>query len=380
MEDLALLLDRFLDFKRTGQFKYFDVDDILSLIEYFTDTDDAENLNSAIDLAYELYPDNLELKIKICGTIVYLEDYETAIKLLEEIEVQGNKEVDLLYIECLCELSRKDEALDFLKQLREEGALYVEDVVVYLACILNDIDEYRNFAYDFIIENIKTYPDNFELQIELCHNFELQGKIREALDKCDELLDTDSYSAEVWFMKGRLYATCSDFVKAVEALDYAQSSSSGIEELDELTYEILLLKAQCFCKNENYYKAIDVYEELLSMEDIDKSQIEPLLAESLINVEEYERAFYVLKNHISDPDYENSISVSGNYILCCLETDRNEEALEELNEALKLFHRNIIDYIASIYLLQSNIYDMENDSDVEKYLVDNLVNSNLHVN
>jgi tetratricopeptide (TPR) repeat protein len=381
MEDIELLLDRFLDFKNNGQSKYFDADDIISLIDYFTETDDLENLQIAIDLGYELHPDNMEFKFQICKTLASLGDYETAIKMLEENEVEGDRETDLLYIECLCELDLKDDAINFIAGLAEEESPYLEEAIEHMACVLNDIDESILFAYRFILDYMQVYPDNKILKTELCFNLELQGRIKEAMTKCNELLQSNLYSVELWFMKGRLYATCCDYGNAVEAFDYALSCIETGNE--EMKYEILMLKANCFQKNENYYSAVSVYEEMMAMEDVDIPEIVSHLSECLIKVDDYEEAYQILKGNLESEDFDVMATNIGHFIFCCVMTNRRNEAIDALCDVIASLPRDIIiENLTSIIALQSdlnNIVREDGDEDRQE-LVKSFINSNLHVN
>ncbi|MDR3267003.1 MAG: hypothetical protein LBT24_05470 [Tannerella sp.] len=387
MEDIELLLDRFLEFRNNGQSKYFDADDIVSLIDYFTETDDMENLQIAIDLGYDLHPDNMDFKLQICKTLVSLGDYETAMKMIEDNDVEGEKEVDWLYIECLCELGLKDDVINFITILAEEEIPYLEEAIEHTASVLNDIDEYILFAYQFITEHLQVYPDNKILKKELCYNLELQGRIREAMTKCKELLQSNLYSIELWFMKGRLYATCCDYGNAVEALDYALScidiDTDNEDMKDEMKYEILMQKAGCFQKNENYYSAISVYEEMMTMEDIDIQEVVSHISECLIKVDDYEKAYQILKDNLKSEDFEIMATNIGHFIFCCVMTNRRNEAIDVLCDVIASLPRDlIIENLTSIIALQSDINDIAKDDGNEdrQELVRSFINSNLHVN
>jgi tetratricopeptide (TPR) repeat protein len=375
-----------LDFKNNGQNKYFDSDDIISLIDYFTEIDDIENLQFAINLGYELHPDNVDFKLQICRTLASMGDYEAAMKMIEEIDTEEDSEIDLLYIECLCELGLKEDMINFIAELAGKESPYLEEAIEHAACVLNEIDGHVHFAYSFISNYLKAYPDNKILKTELCFNLELQGRIKEAMAKCEEFLQSDIYSVELWFTKGRLYATCCNYEKAVEAFDYALSCMDF--ESEEMKYEILMQKANCFRKNENYYSAISVYEEIMTMDDIDdmdnvdSMEIASHFAECLIMVENYEQAYHVLKDNLTDTDFESPAGDIGNFILCCIMTDRQDEAYKTFCDAIISLPRNIAaKYSAPAAALRSNVNSAGKKADKDRQeLVWNFINSNLHVN
>ncbi|MDR2384914.1 MAG: hypothetical protein LBD80_04525 [Tannerella sp.] len=383
MEDIGLLLDKFSDFRNNGQNKYFDADDIVSLMDYFTETEDIENLRSVIDLGYKLHPDNMDFKLQICKTFVSFGDYETAMKMIEEIDVEGDSEIDSLYVECLCELGLKEELISFISGLTIEKSPYLEEIIEHAACVLNEIDEYIHFAYKFISNCLQVYPDNEILKAELCFNLELQGRIKEAMTKCEEFLQSDLYSAELWLIKGRLHATCCNYGKAVEAFNYALSCIETEDaENDDMKYEILMLKANCFRKNENYYSAISIYEEVMTMEDIDNTEVVSLFAECLIMVKDYEQAYHILKNSLINTNIKDSANNIGNFVYCCIMTDRRDEAYDALFDVIVSLPRDItIKYLASLIAIQSDMNDTEKDRDEDRQrLIRSFINSNLHVN
>jgi tetratricopeptide (TPR) repeat protein len=196
------------------------------------------------------------------------------------------------------------------------------------------------------------FPDNPTLKSELCFNLELQGKAKEALTLCRELINEDPYAVEVWYMQGRLYALCADFEKAVDSLDFALTC---IRKNEELEYEIKLMKAYCLYKNESYRKAISTYEELVSYDELARSEVEPFLAECYMSLGDFEKAYDILKHTIGYEDLEDEISVFGNFIYCCIETERRKEAIDILGEVLKRFPTGILEYLSALNILREQL-------------------------
>jgi tetratricopeptide (TPR) repeat protein len=347
MENISFLLSRFFESQKSNTSTYFDVDEIVSLIDYFLDNDDILNLKTVIELGYELHPDDIGFKISLCKTLVAVEDFDSAIKLIEDTGIKKNKDLDLMRLECYCELDRYEEMHVFIHELTVEDSAYLEDAVMHTACIMNDMEKHQQDAYEFIMYALTMFPDNLALKSELCFNLELQGKTKEALTLCQELIQEDPYVAEVWYMQGRIYSLCADFEKAVDSLDYALTCIHENEEL-ELEYEIKLMKAYCLYKNESYEKAIDTYKELILYDEFVNSEVEPFIAECYMNLKEYEKAYDILKRIIGNKDLEDEISVYGNFIYCCMETERRKEAIDFLSETLKYFPTNLLEYLSTL--------------------------------
>ena len=381
MDNFSFLLKRFLSAEKNDLISFFDVDEIISLINFFLEKDDIVNLKAAIELGNELHPDDINIKIALCQALVSIEDYYTAIKIIEDNNIKGNKDIDLMRLECYCELDRYEEAVLLIDDLTEKNSDYLEDAIIHMASTLNDLEAFQEKAYGFIKNKLALYPDNFYLRTELCFNLEVRGQTKEALDLCRKLIAKNPYSAEVWYMQGRLYSICADFEKAIDAFDFALTC---IEDNNEMEYEIKIIKAFCLQKNGSYDKAIDCYKELISYEEFENSYIDPYLAECYMDIKEYGKAYDLLIKAInSDIIDDDKVSVYGNLIYCCIETERRDEAINILGDALKLFPHSIIEYISSLNITNNRPTNKLSGKESVVYpseLVRNYYNSNIHYN
>ena len=70
--------------------------------------------------------------------------------------------------------------------------------------------------------------------------------------------------------------------------------------------------------NENYEKAIEVYNDIATTDDI-HIRITPLLAECYIKLENYEKAYVLLKELLRQNRQLKDSSIYINYIRCCVE-------------------------------------------------------------
>ncbi len=380
MDDISSLLERFLSTQKNGLISYFDVDEIVSLINHFLEKDDVLNLKTVIELGYELHPDDIGFKIALCKTLASMEDFNSAIKLIDEININGNKDLDLIRLECYCELDKYDEAVRLIDDLTVKSSPYLEDAVTHMACVLNDIDKYQENAYRFIQHALTMFPNDFILKSELCFNLELRGHTKEAMELCRELISDDPYSAEIWYMQGRLYSICADFEKAVDSLNFAITC---VDDNQELEYEIKLMKAFCLYKNESYDEAIHCYNELMSYDEFVHSQVDLFLAECYMNIDEYEKAYHILKRAIGHKGVHDEVSVYGNFIYCCIETERRKEAIEVLGDALKRFPHSILEYISTLNIIKNQEPDQYTGKESIIYpseLARKYLSSNIHNN
>ena len=349
MEDISFLLERFSSSQNSDLIHYFDVDEIVELINYFLEIEDAEKLKNAIELGNKLHPDDINFKMALCRTLAAMEDYDSAIKVIEENNIIGDKDIDLVRIECYCELNRYDEAIGVIDNLTANDSPHLEDAIEHMACVLNDSKIYYEKSFGFIQHALTMFPDNFVLKLELCFNHESRGNTKDALDLCKELIDEDPFIAELWETQGRLFSVCADFEKAVESFDFALTCTENNREIE---YEIKLMKAYCLYKNESYDQAISCYKELFSYDEFVSTEVNPYLAECYMSIDNYEKAYHVLKNVIGHKDFDDEVSVYGNFIYCCIETERKKEAVNVFADALKLFPNSILEYMSSLSIIK----------------------------
>ena len=63
-DDINELIERFEDCQSTGQGCFFDSDELLEVIDYFFAVNEVSKTKSAIELALQLYPNEIEINIR----------------------------------------------------------------------------------------------------------------------------------------------------------------------------------------------------------------------------------------------------------------------------------------------------------------------------
>ena len=357
MDNISFIVERFFKAQKKEIIPYFDVEEIVQLIDHFLDEEDVDNLHEALKIGYELHPNNLQISIASVKTLILMEKFETALESIEKIAHKENKELVLLQLECYFGCRRPEDALLFLDELKAENCPHFEDAVVYMAGLLNDLEMHRKEALMFIKKSLTMFPDNFLLRTELCYNIELQGKTKEALDLCCQLIDENPFATEVWYMQGRLYAAEGDYEKAIESLDFALTCIEDDEP--DFEYELKQMKALYLYKNESYEKAISVYKDMESNDFFASTEVNPYLGECYMKMGDYENAYHALKKVFRHEDFDGEVSLIRNFLLCCIETGRKDEALDVLTDTLKSYPDNIDDY--------PSIFEIMNDPFLSYY-------------
>lgn len=331
-DDISRLLQRYLSAREIGKEPYFDADEVDELLGSFEESDNYDYFDEVLALGLKLHPGNTDLQIRQCKFFVYNEDYNNALALIDSIAETDNQDLDLLRLECYCMLNRYDKVIEYTEKLIEKNCDYLEAVFESIAPLLSDMDM-NNEARDFINRGIRLFPQNLVLKDELCYNLEIDGDIDGAISICNELIDQNPYSHEYWFTLGRLYSTKPEYEQAIDAFDFALTC-------DDSDPEVKILKAYCLYMNENYEKALEVYQDINSDFEI-TGRIKPLMAECYIKLENFEKAYNLLKDTIGKKVIDNEPATYINFIRCCKETGRHQEASYILTKAVKLFPDNV---------------------------------------
>jgi tetratricopeptide (TPR) repeat protein len=334
MKGIKDILQRYLEMESNGFEMYFDTDEIVELLDYFEEMDDFDHYENVLELGRKLHPESMDIKIRTCKMYIYHEQYEKALRMIEQIGDSENQDLNLLKMECFCALDCYGEVTNFIEtqQMLQNEAL--EEIFEYLSPVLNELDRPEE-SYDFITRGLALFPDNLILKEELCYHMETQGQTRQALRLCSELIDRNPYSVDYWYMQGRLYFTAGNYDRAIEAFDFALTC-------DDSDAEIKILKAYCLFMNENYEKAIEVYLDLLSKEDEMDEHIQPLLAECYMKSDNFEQAYFLFKELLRNTDIAKELAICKNYIHCCLETEREQEATDALSLAVNRFPDDLL--------------------------------------
>ncbi len=346
-DDISKLLKRYLTAREEGIEPYFDADEIDALLDNLEEVEDFTHYEGILSLGIKLHPASNDLKVRKCKLHLYNEEYKEALRLVESIAETNNQDLDMIRLECYCTLNQYPKAIEYVEDLMKNKCDYLKDIFEFLAPILSDL-EMNDEARDFIDRGLLLFPDSLILKDELCYLYEIEGQYQLAIELCNELIDKEPYSYDLWFTLGRLHSLTANYEKAIEAFDFALTC-------DDSDIELKILKAYCLFMNENYQKAMDVYREI-AIDDDSKDRIKPLMAECYMRLDEYEEAYQLLKEIIIKKNESLEATTYINFIRCCVETEREREAAQILRDAANLFPENvrILSLLALSYLEKGN--------------------------
>lgn len=114
------LLKQFEEMIEQGKSVYFDSNDLTCLAEYYASQGKPKKAEQAIAYAKQLHPDDLDICIYECNTLLAQGKTDEAIRLLDSLPDQTDYEVRLLRISILLEQGQTDKAQLFIEKLMKE--------------------------------------------------------------------------------------------------------------------------------------------------------------------------------------------------------------------------------------------------------------------
>ncbi|MCA4780971.1 tetratricopeptide repeat protein [Empedobacter stercoris] len=255
------LIERFEQMLENREYKYYDSEDLVEIIEFYIEVNDSEYAKRALDFAEKMHPENVEIKIKKIEYLLLINELKRSAKLIQDLEEVAANELDYLLVQArfwgMKNMPRK--AIGFY-----EDALLIDDEETDFIC--NCIgNEYLNLdeVYSALIafrKALKFNPENDYSFYSIIQCFEDIHNPDECIDFLQDFIDDNPYSEVAWLQLGMLYNHKKMYKEAINALDYViaiNPSSIAGHANKALSYEEL----------KNFNKAIEILEETLEFDD-----------------------------------------------------------------------------------------------------------------
>jgi tetratricopeptide (TPR) repeat protein len=308
-----------------GTSGYFDVEELEDIVDYYLRSGRTKDSSGALEFGLKLHPNNFALRIKRAKIYLATGDTHKAYSILESLGMQDDYELNLLKIEALRKLERREEAHRLCEHLIEKEGEDVDQVCLDIAYIfLTDYD--INSAFQYLKRGVAHNPDNEELLFELAFCYEHLNEHAKAIRTYNHILTKDPYAGEAWFNLGQIYFTHQKFQHALDAFEYARV----INPDDSLT---CLQKAHTHFQMQQYDDALD---EFFAFEELtgDSGQTYPYIGECYERLERYQDAITFYQKAL-DKDKDNYDALIG-ITVCLMEQDLFQESLHYIQQAIQV--------------------------------------------
>jgi len=250
---LEKLVSFFEQQNKSGDYSFFESDDFVKIINYYSENKLNESALSTCRLALKYYPYNI--KLLFLRSQLYLNDgeFDYAVETLEKITAidPSNAEAHYLQAEALYYLEEYDDAFDSLENA--EKYLFNKEKILKLRAIIhsanNNIPEALNFYEQYLRYNPKDY--SILLDYAICGM--LEDSAERVISFAEIVIDENPYNEYAWLKYGELL----DYFDKTEE---AQHSFEIALALNDKEGRIFYHLGNCFFKKEDYQMAIENFQ------------------------------------------------------------------------------------------------------------------------
>lgn len=236
-KEISELVNKYREAHRCNKNIYFDAYEFEELADYFDSLNEIEEVKQIIDEGLKIHPKSSSLIIRKLKIIVYNCDYEKALKIIEESALEYDYELNLLKVECFLNLGMEEEAKQSTQELLKNEDENLGEVFEDIGFIYFEVDMYDE-ARGYFEKSLEYNSDNMEVLNSLGYIYDIEGNIVGSIKIHNKILDIDSYTYDSWVNLGKLYSMQEEFIKAIDAFDFALA----IKDNDQ---DVLKMKAHC---------------------------------------------------------------------------------------------------------------------------------------
>jgi len=288
-----LVLD-FEEMQRHDGHRYYDVDQLTIIIDYYLETFDNVQLEKAVLFAESLFPTNNEILLRRSHLLCTKEHFAESLSILEELERQEPNNTDVQYAlgAVLSALEKPRKAIQHYLKASSDG---------YELCTIyaNVGDEYVRLglyseAVSYYRRAIDANPDEERAVLNLCDSLQNLHKEKQGINFFSQFVESHPYNKAGWFCLGLLYRCEKLYEKAIDAFEF-------VTTIDNKHYETYMQKAACYYEMQQIPQAITALREGLDYVE-DKASINATIGFYYMETGNYVTAVIYLKEALNiDP-------------------------------------------------------------------------------
>lgn len=277
------LISKFEKFINTGEYCFFDSQDIIDIIEYYTGWMDKEMTQKAIETGLRYYPNSPEILLKKAEFLARQNHTMEALKILNEIEplLQSQASFYLAKGDIYAQMGLSEQAIQEYKKILDLD--YPNKEMIY------NIIGSEYMMQDKFIEAIYYLKKSAEFnsinnpalyKIYFCYG-EI-NKLNECIEYFQKIIDESPFNSDAWLFMAYCYYDLKDYENALESINFAQAINPN-------DLVIVLKKSDTLKAMDRYSEAIELLKETLN-KDTQNAYLTNVLAETYIEISDYENA------------------------------------------------------------------------------------------
>ena len=346
-EEYSELVNRYEEMLKRKTKYFFDVSEFENIIDYYIDSNKANNALDVVKYATQQHPDSLSIQLKKAQIFIDKGMASRALKIIEDIESieYTNSDVFLIKGNALNIIGHYTEAQKAFDNAIE---LTIDDKADVIHSVAQSFEQKKQYetALKYLHLAFDIDPSNIILLYDIGYCLERMEQIDKSINHYKVYLNKEPFSENGWYNLGILYNKNDQLDEAIDAYEYALAINPDFS----VAYFNM---ANTYCRKEDYHKAILSYKEYLRF---DKSvEILTYIGDCYDNLKEYDIALKYYDDAINeDPFYTESIYGKANVMY---RIGKSAQALSIIERAIQVNDRN-----PEYHYLQGNIYtDLEKD-------------------
>ncbi|MDY5969989.1 MAG: tetratricopeptide repeat protein [Bacteroidales bacterium] len=215
-----LVLD-FEHMEKAGESRYFDVEQLEDIIDFYLDSYDLDQLTRAVEYAEYLYPQSDEIVLRRAHMLCAKEKFDEALRLLRRLEEQQPENTDVMYALAgtYSAMDQPRKAIQYYLRAAKDG---LELDMVYG----NIGDEYMRLqmndsALAYYKKALQANPDETRCIYAMADIFTQDDTLDESIHFFSQFVEKNPYSAAGWLVLGEAYRGKGLYEQAESALKYA---------------------------------------------------------------------------------------------------------------------------------------------------------------
>ena len=259
-EEYSELVNRYEDMLKRKTKYFFDVYEFESIIDYYIDSNKANNALNAVKFAAQQHPNSINIQLKKAQVLVDKGQASQALQVLDPLERIESSDSDLYLIKgsalnVLGRYNDAERAFDLAVSFTFEDKV---DVIHTIAQSFEQIGRYKT-ALKYLHDAFELDGMNIMLLYDIGYCYEKLGQITKSIEYYKQYLDKEPFSENAWYNLGILYNKNENFDEAIDAYEYA----IAINPEFSVAYFNL---ANSFSNKEDFHNAIINYKEYLNFD------------------------------------------------------------------------------------------------------------------
>lgn len=208
---------------RSGEGRYFDVDQLEVVIDYYLEKADIEMLEGAVAYGQRLFPNDDDMLLRKAHLLSAKGQHEQALSLLQELESRNPDNTDVQYAmgAVYSALEQPRRAIQYYQKASRDG---YELGMVYG----NIADEYYRLGRDedslrYYRKALSVNPDEERSLYNLASTLSELGRNDEATTFYTRFVHDHPYNKVAWYCLGNVLLSDQKYAQAVDAFEYVRT-------------------------------------------------------------------------------------------------------------------------------------------------------------